>query len=156
MAEAIALIDYGGGNLHSVQNALKAAGAGRVTVTADPALVRGARRIVLPGVGSFRACYEGLTGIPGMVEALEARLSATLCTDNRLVSHTSVTRELALAVEAFDMSPSQVRSTIIYGFKRSFFPGSYKEKRAWVRQVLDHYDGVVRQWESQAERGPGG
>ncbi|KLE34764.1 imidazole glycerol phosphate synthase subunit HisH [Aurantiacibacter luteus] len=74
MTEAIALIDYGAGNLHSVHNALKAAGAGRVTVTADPALVRGARRIVLPGVGSFRACYEGLTGIPGMVEALEARV----------------------------------------------------------------------------------
>ena len=74
MAEAIALIDYGAGNLHSVHNALMAAGAGRVTVTADPALVHGARRIVLPGVGNFRACYEGLTGIPGMVEALEARV----------------------------------------------------------------------------------
>lgn len=74
MAEAIALIDYGAGNLHSVYNALNAAGAGHVTVTADPALVRGAQRIVLPGVGSFRGCYEGLTGIPGMVEALEERV----------------------------------------------------------------------------------
>ena len=74
MAEAIALIDYGAGNLHSVYNALNAAGAEHVTVTADPDLVRGARRIVLPGVGSFRACYEGLTGIPGMVEALEERV----------------------------------------------------------------------------------
>src|SRR5690606_36270048 len=45
MAEAIALIDYGAGNLHSVHNALIAAGAERVVVTADPALVRGARRI---------------------------------------------------------------------------------------------------------------
>lgn len=36
--------------------------------------MHGARRIVLPGVGSFRACYEGLTGIPGMVEALEERV----------------------------------------------------------------------------------
>ena len=69
MAEAIALIDYGAGNLHSVYNALKAAGAEHVAVTDDPRLVRGARRIVLPGVGSFRACYEGLTGIPGMVDA---------------------------------------------------------------------------------------
>ena len=74
MAEAIALIDYGAGNLHSVYNALNAAGAGHVAVTADPALVRGARRIVLPGVGSFRACYEGLTGIEGMVDALEAQV----------------------------------------------------------------------------------
>lgn len=76
VAEAIALIDYGAGNLHSVHNALKAAGAAQVAVTADPAIVLGARRIVLPGVGSFRACAEGLRAIPGMVEALESRVLA--------------------------------------------------------------------------------
>jgi imidazole glycerol-phosphate synthase subunit HisH len=74
MAEAIALIDYGAGNLHSVYNALNAAGAQHVAVTADPALVRGARRIVLPGVGSFRTCALGLKEIPGMIEALERRV----------------------------------------------------------------------------------
>ena len=74
MAEAIALIDYGAGNLHSVHNALMAAGAERVTVTADPALVLGAQRIVLPGVGAFGACAAGLFGIPGMAEALEQRV----------------------------------------------------------------------------------
>ncbi|MGX7952066.1 imidazole glycerol phosphate synthase subunit HisH [Tsuneonella sp. HG249] len=74
MAEAIALIDYGAGNLHSVHNALKAAGAERVHVTADPELVLGARRIVLPGVGSFKSCANGLKAIPGLVEALEERV----------------------------------------------------------------------------------
>ncbi len=74
MADAFALIDYGAGNLHSVHNALKAAGAERVAVTSDPKIVRGARRIVLPGVGSFKACMEGLSAIPGMVEALEKRV----------------------------------------------------------------------------------
>lgn len=74
MAEAIALIDYGAGNLHSVHNALKAAGAGHVHVTADPDIVRGARRIVLPGVGSFRACASGLKAVPGLVEALGNRV----------------------------------------------------------------------------------
>jgi len=74
MAEALALIDYGAGNLHSVHNALRAAGAERVAVTADPAIVRGAQRIVLPGVGSFKACAEGLRAIPGLVEALEERV----------------------------------------------------------------------------------
>jgi glutamine amidotransferase len=76
MADAIALIDYGAGNLHSVHNALKAAGAERVAVTADPMIVRGARHIVLPGVGSFKACMDGLSAIPGMVEALEKRVLA--------------------------------------------------------------------------------
>ena len=74
MAEAIALIDYGAGNLQSVHNALKAAGAERVAVTADPEIVRGARRIVLPGVGSFKACMEGLRAITGMIDALEKRV----------------------------------------------------------------------------------
>lgn len=76
MAEAIVLIDYGAGNLHSVHNALIAAGAERVVVTADPALVRGARRIVLPGVGSFKACADGLRAIPGLTQALEERVLA--------------------------------------------------------------------------------
>jgi glutamine amidotransferase len=74
VAEALALIDYGAGNLHSVENALRAAGAERVTVTADPEIVRGARRIVLPGVGSFKACMEGLAAIPGLVEAMQERV----------------------------------------------------------------------------------
>ena len=74
MAEVLALIDYGAGNLHSVANALKAAGAPRVTVTAEPDVVRAADRIVLPGVGSFKACAEGLTSIPHLVEAMAERV----------------------------------------------------------------------------------
>ncbi len=73
MAERTALIDYGAGNLHSVENALRTVGAS-VDVTADPDTVRTADRIVLPGVGSFRACAEGLRAIPGLVEAMEERV----------------------------------------------------------------------------------
>jgi imidazole glycerol-phosphate synthase subunit HisH len=69
----VALIDYGAGNLHSVHNALKAAGARHIAVTAEPDVVRVADRIVLPGVGAFGACARGLNGIPGMVDALEER-----------------------------------------------------------------------------------
>ena len=70
MAERLALIDYGAGNLRSVENALKAAGAADVLVTADPDVVRGADRIVLPGVGAFAACMGALSAIPGMVDAM--------------------------------------------------------------------------------------
>lgn len=71
---SVALIDYGAGNLHSVHNALKAAGATDILVTADPDAVARADRIVLPGVGAFGACAAGLRGIDGMVAALEARV----------------------------------------------------------------------------------
>ena len=70
MAEIVALVDYGAGNLHSVQNALKAAGADRIAVTADPVSIRDADRIVLPGVGAFAAAMRALEAAPGLVEAL--------------------------------------------------------------------------------------
>ncbi|WP_066593766.1 imidazole glycerol phosphate synthase subunit HisH [Sphingomonas pruni] len=70
----LALIDYGAGNLHSVANALKAAGARDVAITADPELVRGADRIVLPGVGAFGACAAALRSVPGMIDALDQRV----------------------------------------------------------------------------------
>ena len=71
--EKVALVDYGAGNLHSVHNALKAVGA-HVAVTSDPDVVRKADRIVLPGVGSFKACANGLKSVPGMVDALTERV----------------------------------------------------------------------------------
>lgn len=66
----IALIDYGAGNLQSVLNALKAAGASDIAVTADPADVLAGKRIVLPGVGAFAHCMGALSAIPGMIDAL--------------------------------------------------------------------------------------
>ncbi|MDI1297141.1 MAG: imidazole glycerol phosphate synthase subunit HisH [bacterium] len=69
---SLALIDYGAGNLHSVHNALRKAGADTVVITADADVVAKADRIVLPGVGAFRACRDALVAIPGMVEAMGA------------------------------------------------------------------------------------
>ena len=70
----LALIDYGAGNLHSVHNALKAAGASDIRVTADPDVVASADRIVLPGVGAFAHCMEALSAIDGMIAAMEQRV----------------------------------------------------------------------------------
>jgi len=67
------------------------------------------------------------------------KLSTTLCTDNRLISRTTVTRELKLAVDHFGLSNRDLKSLIIYGFKRSFFPKPYAEKRRYVRGVIDYY-----------------
>ncbi len=73
MSGTIALIDYGAGNLQSVRNALKAAGA-EATVTADPDIVAKADRIVLPGVGAFAACMKELSAVDGMTDAMDRRV----------------------------------------------------------------------------------
>jgi adenosine deaminase len=74
---------------------------------------------------------------------LENRLSATLCTDNRLMSRTTVSREVELAMQAFDLGPKEIGDLLIYGFKRSFYPGPYLEKREYVRRVIDYRDEVL-------------
>ncbi|HEX9449057.1 MAG TPA: imidazole glycerol phosphate synthase subunit HisH [Dongiaceae bacterium] len=68
------VIDYGAGNLRSAAKALSVAAAdnkaGPVLVSDDPAAIRAADRLVLPGVGAFADCKRGLESRPGVVEAL--------------------------------------------------------------------------------------
>lgn len=58
MLSRVAVIDYGMGNLHSVAKALEhvAEDKHEVLVTSDPAVIRAAERVVLPGVGAMRDC----------------------------------------------------------------------------------------------------
>jgi glutamine amidotransferase len=73
----VAVVDYGSGNLASASRALalaaQRAGIGAsVAVTADPAVIQDADRIVLPGQGAFADCAAGLAAIPGLRKAIEA------------------------------------------------------------------------------------
>ncbi|MBB4631255.1 imidazole glycerol phosphate synthase subunit HisH [Sphingosinicella soli] len=75
MAERIAVIDYGAGNLRSVAKALEAASneigvAVQIVVTDSPSTASQADRIVLPGVGAFGQCATSLRAIAGMEDAL--------------------------------------------------------------------------------------
>lgn len=79
MAERLAIVDYGAGNLRSVAKALEtvARDMGRelqVIVTASADTIQAADRIVLPGVGAFGQCAAALRSLPGMEEALERRV----------------------------------------------------------------------------------
>lgn len=76
MAQVTAIIDYGSGNLRSVEKAFErsareAGFAVRIIVTDDAEVIAGADRIVLPGVGAFEACMNGLAARTGVIEALE-------------------------------------------------------------------------------------
>ena len=90
----LALIDIQSGNLHSVENALRAAGCDDLIVTADPSTVAKADRIVLPGVGAFGACAANLRDVDGLEEALadtalkQARPFLGICVGMQLMADT--------------------------------------------------------------------
>ncbi len=79
--ERIAVVDYGSGNLASAARALSHAAAhagldAEVAITADPAAVARADRLVLPGQGAFADCAAGLAAIPGLYDAVQASAAA--------------------------------------------------------------------------------
>jgi adenosine deaminase len=76
---------------------------------------------------------------------LASDMSITLCTDNRTVSKTSVTQEIVLALQHFRIPSNQLKNMMIYGFKRSFFPDTYSNKRRYVRQCIDYYERLTGQ-----------
>jgi glutamine amidotransferase len=65
----IAIVDYGMGNVASVANMLRHIHATAPTITRDPDVVRGADRVVLPGVGSFETGMQNLAEF-GLIDAL--------------------------------------------------------------------------------------
>jgi imidazole glycerol-phosphate synthase subunit HisH len=77
--QRLVIIDYGSGNLHSAAKAFERAARESATevgiaVTSNPAEVAAADRIVLPGVGAFADCKNGLDAVRGMREVLEERV----------------------------------------------------------------------------------
>ena len=77
---------------------------------------------------------------------LEKNISTSICTDNRLVSNTTVSGELKLALENFTITPRMLKDLLLYGFKRSFYPGSYSEKRKYVRSVMNYIDQIMKEY----------
>ncbi len=67
-------------------------------------------------------------------------LRVTVNTDNRLMSATTVTNEILLAVRAFRLSPYEVKRIIINGFKSSFLP--YADKARRLREVNLEIDRI--------------
>ncbi len=70
----ITIIDYGAGNIGSVLNMIRHVG-GQAEVAGDASRVLGAKKILLPGVGSFDNAMTRLAGL-GLVEPLKARAQA--------------------------------------------------------------------------------
>ena len=77
---------------------------------------------------------------------LDNHLSATICTDNRTVSKTNVTKEIMLAMQHFNLTGTTLEDVIMCGFKRSFYPGAYNEKRNYVKQIVGRYRLLEEQY----------
>jgi len=104
----IAIIDYGMGNLRSVQKGFEKVGYNAV-VTADPGVVLEAERVVLPGVGAFRDCMKNLEQA-GFVEPIlkviaEGRPFLGICVGMQLLLTDSV--EFGL-YQGLDVIPGHV------------------------------------------------
>jgi imidazole glycerol-phosphate synthase subunit HisH len=71
---AIAIIDYGMGNLRSVQKGLERVGFAAV-VSRDPRVIESAEGVVLPGVGAFGACMDNLRTY-GLIDTVHRSVSS--------------------------------------------------------------------------------
>ncbi|MGM3422828.1 imidazole glycerol phosphate synthase subunit HisH [Pseudomonas benzopyrenica] len=136
--QTVAVIDYGMGNLHSVAKALEHAGSHQVLVTGDPAVIREADRIVLPGVGAIRDCMAEICrqGIDELVrEVSQDRPFLGVCVGMQALMQRS---EENGGVDCIGLFPGAVRR----------FPGGMQEEgetlkvphMGWneVSHVLDH------------------
>lgn len=89
----IVIVDYGMGNLRSIENKLHRLGA-KSTISSDPKAVEGAEKLILPGVGSFDAGMRNLE-VRGLLPALQQRAVVDgipllgICLGMHLMTHKS-------------------------------------------------------------------
>ena len=112
-----AIIDYGSGNLHSAAKAFERAVRDNglsisVLVTADPEIVRKADHIVLPGVGAFKDCRNGLKAVAGMWETLDDQVRVRgkpflgICVGMQLMAERGLEHDVS---EGFGWLPGDVK-----------------------------------------------
>ena len=87
----IAIIDYGSGNLRSVSKSVEKSVNDlnlkkKILVTNKPEVIKKSDRIILPGVGSFSDCMQGLKKISGLLEALHS----SVCEQKKLSARCTI------------------------------------------------------------------
>lgn len=80
-------------------------------------------------------------------------IPVALCTDNRLVSGTSVSRELELAVRHLKLTAAQLRDIVLSGFRGAFFPKPFRAKRAFIESARRCYERVETELRGPDDRG---
>lgn len=136
----VAVIDYGSGNLASAARALalaadRAGVAAAVSVTADPATVARADRIVLPGQGAFADCARGIAAIDGLREAIQETTGRGtpffgICVGMQLMAERGLEHEVTqgfgwIGGEIAPMDPPGLRLPQMGWNSLEFEPGSH-------------------------------
>ena len=85
---------------------------------------------------------------------LEYGMAVAVGTDNTLVSHTTINRELALVADACDLDLAAFKRVVLAGFKGAFYPGRYAEKRAFVRRAAERFEKLAERY-GRAQSGGG-
>lgn len=75
---------------------------------------------------------------------LDHRMAVTICTDNTLVSNTTVSNEYKIALDNFNIPLKRLKDIVAYGFKKSFHAGLYVEKRSYAKQCMIYFDKIVK------------
>lgn len=70
-------------------------------------------------------------------------MSVAVCTDNMLVSHTTLSRELARVARACELDKAAFKRLVLAGFKGAFYYGSYANKRKFVKRAADKIDEIL-------------
>lgn len=115
----ITLVDVGLGNLHSVERALRAAGAKDVLRASNADRVRRADAIVVPGQGAFRDCASALAG--GLGEAIVERIRAG-------TPYLGICLGMQALLESSEEAPTCRGLGIFKGRVRRLAPGTTRDK----------------------------
>jgi glutamine amidotransferase len=128
---AIAVLDYGIGNVHSAHKALEKVGA-TASLTTDPDEIAAADGVVLPGVGAFGACMDALraTGLeqPARDAVASGRPFLGVCVGMQML------------FDGSDETPDVRGLGVIPGTIRWIPPGVKRPQMQWNRLVIDRPD----------------
>jgi adenosine deaminase len=80
-------------------------------------------------------------------------MAVAVATDNTLVSHTDINRELALVADACGLDIPAFKRLVLAGFKGAFYPGRYAEKRTFVRCAAERFERIVEHYRREDKLG---
>ncbi len=162
-APTVVVLDYGSGNIRSAERAVARTGA-RVTVTAEPGPALAADGLLVPGVGAFAACADGLTAVDGPAVIAErfrrGRPTLAVCVGHQVLFEAGIEHGERAAgcavwpglVERLhaERLPHMGWNTVSVPAGSALFAGAERESFYFVHsyavRVLDHAAGRLVTW----------